>query len=116
MKSFFKSFKYAIHGIWYGIDGQLNFKVQIGVAAIVIGAGFLFDITAIEWCIILICIGMVLGLEMLNSAIESLVDLVTLERQPLAGRIKDIAAGAVLLVSVISLIVGILIFRKYVLH
>ena len=116
MKSFFKSFKYALHGIWFGIDGQLNFKVQIAVAAIVVGAGFLFRITPIEWCIILICIGMVLGLEMLNSAIESLVNLVTLERQPLAGRIKDIAAGAVLIVSIVSLIVGVIIFRKYVLH
>ena len=116
MKSFFKSFKYAIHGIWYGIDGQLNFKVQIAVAGIVIAAGFLFRITAIEWCIILVCIGMVLALEMLNSAIEGLVDLVTLERQPLAGRIKDIAAGAVLIASIASLIVGIIIFRKYVLH
>ncbi len=116
MKNFFKSFRYAVHGIWYGIDGHSNFKVQIGVAGVVIAAGFLFRITPIEWCIILICIGMVLGLEMLNSAIESLVNLVTLERQPLAGRIKDIAAGAVLFVSIISLIVGIIIFRKYVLH
>lgn len=116
MKSFFKSFKYALHGIWSGIDDQLNLKVQIGVAAIVIGAGFLYDITPIEWCMILICIGLVLGLEMLNTAIEGLVDLVTLERKPLAGRIKDIAAGAVLVASFISLIVGIVIFRKYVLH
>ena len=116
MKSFFTSFKYAVHGIWYGIDGQLNFKVQIAVAAIVVGAGFLFRITSIEWCIILVCIGMVLALEMLNSAIEGLVDLVTLERQPLAGRIKDIAAGAVLIASITALIVGVIIFRKYVVH
>jgi len=116
MKSFFQSVRYALHGVWSGIDDQLNLKVQIAIATIVIGAGFLFKITATEWCIVLICIGLVLGLELMNSAIESLVDLVTLERKPLAGRIKDIAAGAVLVVSIVSVIIGVIIFRKYVLQ
>lgn len=115
MKSFLKSFIYAIRGIWFGITDQLNLKVQIAIAVIVIGAGFYFRITPVEWCIILICIGLVIGLEMINSAIENLVDLVTLERKPLAGKIKDIAAGAVLIVSVTTVIVGVIIFRKYVL-
>lgn len=115
MKSFFKSFSYAFHGIWFGVAEQLNIKVQIGVALLVIGAGFYFQISQVEWCIILICIGAVIGLELMNSAIESLVDLVTLERKPLAGKIKDIAAGAVLLFSVITVVVGVIIFRKYLL-
>lgn len=115
MKTFLQSVIYAINGIWSGIADQRNLKVQILVAAITIGAGFYFDITRTEWCLILVCIGSVLGLEMMNSAIENLVDLVTLERNPLAGRIKDIAAGAVLMVSVISVIVGLIIFRKYIL-
>lgn len=115
MKSFFKSFTYAIRGIWSSIADQRNLKVQIVIAMIVIGAGFYFDITATEWCIILICIGLVIGLEMINSAIESVVDLVTLERKPLAGKIKDIAAGAVLISSIISVIIGVIIFRKYML-
>lgn len=88
-------------------------KVQILVALITVGAGFYFSITATEWCIILLAIGLVLGLEMINTSIESLVDLVTLERKPLAGKIKDIAAGAVLVASVIALIIGVIIFRKY---
>lgn len=115
MKAFVQSVKYAMHGIWSGISDQRNLKVQFVLAVITIGAGFYFDITRTEWCLILICIGLVLGLEMMNSAIENLVDLVTLERNPLAGRIKDIAAGAVLMVSVISVIVGLIIFRKYML-
>jgi diacylglycerol kinase len=113
MKYFFRSFVYAVHGIWFGVTDQLNLKVQIGVALVVIGAGFYCSITPMEWCVILLCIGLVLGLEMMNSAIESLVDLVTLERSPLAGKIKDIAAGAVLLVSIISVIIGVIVFRKY---
>ena len=114
MKYFFKSFVYAINGIWSGVTDQLNLKVQLGVALVVISAGFYYDITPVEWCVILLCIGLVLGLEMMNSAIESLVDLVTLERNPLAGKIKDIAAGAVLLVSLISVVIGVIVFRKYV--
>jgi diacylglycerol kinase len=116
MKYFFKSFVYAVNGIWSGVTDQLNLKVQIVVALIVIGAGFYYDITATEWCVILLCIGLVLGLEMMNSAVESLVDLVTLERKPLAGRIKDIAAGAVLLVSIVSVVIGVIVFRKYVVN
>ena len=113
MKSFFLSFLYAIHGLWSAIADQRNLKVQLAVALLVVGAGFYLSITPIEWCIILLCIAFVIGLELVNTALENLVDLVTLERKPLAGMIKDIAAGAVLFVSILSLIIGIIIFRKY---
>ena len=113
MKGFLKSFIYAVHGLWSGIADQRNLKFQLGIAVVVIGAGFYLSITAIEWCLITLCIAMVIGLELVNTALENLVDLVTLERKPLAGKIKDIAAGAVLVVSVISLIIGLIIFRKY---
>ena len=56
-----------------------------------------------------------MGLEIMNSAIESLVDLVTRERKPLAGKVKDIAAGAVLFASVIAVVIGLVVFRKYIL-
>ncbi|HEY5916181.1 MAG TPA: diacylglycerol kinase family protein [Chryseolinea sp.] len=113
MRAFLRSFIYAIHGLWSGIADQRNLKFQLGVAIVVIGAGFYLTITAIEWCIILLCIAMVIGLELVNTALENLVDLVTLERKPLAGKIKDIAAGAVLIVSILSVIIGVIIFRKY---
>jgi len=113
VKSFLKSFIYAIHGLWSGIADQRNLKFQLAIAVVVIGAGFYLSITAIEWCLIILCIAMVIGLELVNTALENLVDLVTLERKPLAGKIKDIAAGAVLLVSISSVIIGVLIFRKY---
>ena len=113
MRDFLKSFIYAIHGLWSGIADQRNLKFQLGVGVIVVGAGFYLSITAIEWCVILLCIAMVIGLELVNTALENLVDLVTLERKPLAGKIKDIAAGAVLIVSILSVIIGVIIFRKY---
>ena len=113
MKGFFESFKYALKGMRSSIDEQRNLKVQSVVAIITIGAGFYFRITAIEWCVILLVIGFVMGLEMVNSAVESLVDLVTKERKPLAGKAKDVAAGAVLFASIIAVVIGVLIFRKY---
>jgi diacylglycerol kinase len=113
MRNFFKSFLYAIHGLWSAIADQRNLKVQLAVAIVVIGAGFYLAITAMEWCVILLCIAFVIGLELVNTALENLVDLVTLERKPLAGMIKDIAAGAVLMVSMLSLVIGVIIFRPY---
>lgn len=115
MKGFLKSFIYALNGIGASLREQRNLKVQAIVALITISAGCYFDITSVEWGLILLCIGLVMGLEMINSAIESLVDLVTRERKPLAGKIKDMAAGAVLFTSVTAVVVGVIIFRKYLL-
>jgi diacylglycerol kinase len=113
MKEFIQSFLYALNGISASLKEQRNLKVQLVIALITIGAGFYFQVTTIEWCMVLLSIGLVVGLEMINSAIEDLVNLVTEEWRPLAGKIKDIAAGAVLVVSVIAAIVGLLIFWKY---
>ena len=113
MRDFLRSFVYALQGLWSGIRDQRNLKVQLVLGVVVVGAGFYLSITVMDWCIILICMSLVIGLELVNTALENLVDLVTLERNPLAGKIKDIAAGAVLIVSVISLIIGLIVFRKY---
>jgi diacylglycerol kinase len=110
---FLRSFRYALQGFLASFKEQRNLKVQILVALITVGAGFYFSITSTEWCIILLTIGLVIGLEMINTSIEGLVDLVTRERRPLAGKIKDIAAGAVLAASIIAVIIGVIIFRKY---
>lgn len=72
------------------------------------------NISAIEWFAILICIGAVLALEMINTAIEHLVDLVEPNYNPKAGAIKDLAAGC-LSISIISALIGIMIFGKYIL-
>lgn len=114
MKRFIQSFNYAFQGIRTSIADQQNLKILFGVAVVVVGAGFYFQITSVEWCLVLLCISLVIGLEMINSAIEGLVDLVTRERLPLAGRIKDIAAGAVLFVAMISVVIGVIIFGKYI--
>ena len=114
MIEFLKSFFYALKGIRASLEEQRNLKVQSFVAVVTIGAGFYYRISNVDWCIILLTIGLVIGLEMVNTAIEGLVDLVTSEWKPLAGKVKDMAAGAVLVVSVVAVIVGVLIFKKYV--
>jgi diacylglycerol kinase len=114
MKKFIKGFGYAMKGIAFSLEDQVNMKVHMAVGVLVICAGFFYSITISDWCIVLICIAVVIGFEMMNTALENLVDLVSLERTPLAGKIKDIAAGGVLIVSLGSAVIGILVFSKYI--
>lgn len=111
---FMKSFAYAFKGIRVSIIEQRNLKVQAAIAVLALVAGFYFDIAAVEWCVILLTIALVMGLEMVNSGLENLVDLVTRDHHPLAGKAKDMAAGAVLFASVIATVVGAIIFAKYI--
>lgn len=102
-------FKYAINGI-YLMCSQRNFKIHLVVAFLVSIAGFLFKISLIEWTIVFISISGVLALEMLNSAIEMIVDQISPEYSLFAKKTKDIAAGAVLIFSIGAFIVGLIIF------
>lgn len=114
MNSFLKSFVYATHGIRAAMQEHRNLVIQVFIAILVVAAGFYFSITPMEWCVLLLAIAVVIGLEMMNTAIENLVNLVTMERKPLAGKVKDIAAGAVLFASAIAVIIGIILFSKYI--
>ena len=93
-----------------------NFIIQLLIAILVISAGIYFQITTYEWTIILICIGGVLSAEIFNTAIEKMVDHLSPEKNKYAGEIKDLAAGAVLLFSIITAIIGIIIFYPYLIH
>ena len=79
-------------------------------------AGTLFQITATQWCICLLLFALVAALELVNTAIEAVVDLVTEDKKPLAKVAKDTAAGAVLFAAIISVIIGCIIFLPYVLE
>ena len=108
------SFRYAINGIIKEMLSGASFKVMLVFFVAVIVAAVFFKITAIEWIILLICSGLVLSGEMINTSIESVVDLVTKDHEPLAEKAKDIAAGAVLLFSLFSAAVGFIIFVPYI--
>ena len=105
-----KSFGYAFEGIRTGISKERNMKIHCMVAALVVIAGLILGISVTEWCICLGLFGMVMALELVNTAVEAVVDLVTEERHPLAKIAKDTAAGAVLIAAIMAAIVGLIIF------
>lgn len=100
---------YAFAGI-RAVCSEWNFRFHLFAMVVVVIAGFLTGISANEWTILLLGIAAVLSLEMTNSAIERVVDLVTDEFHPLAKRAKDLAAGAVLIAAIFSVIIGLIIF------
>ncbi len=108
-----RSFRYAWQGIRTCVGKEQNLSFHLIVAVMVGCAGGVFGITRNEWLAVIICMGMVIGAEMFNTAIERLVDLVSPQKNPLAGQAKDIAAGAVLVCAVAAILVGIIVFVPY---
>ena len=106
----YKSFGYAFEGIFAGIRGERNMKIHCFAAVCVVVAGVLFHISVTEWCLCLVLFGLILSLELVNTAIEAVVDLVTEDKKPLAKLAKDTAAGAVLIAAVMAAMAGLLIF------
>lgn len=106
----YKSFGYAFEGIFTGIRKERNMKIHCFVMLCVIAAGCLFRISALEWCVCFILFGLILSLELVNTAVEAVVDLVTEERKPLAKIAKDTAAGAVLVAAIMAAASGLVIF------
>jgi diacylglycerol kinase len=104
------SFGFALRGIVALLRTQANARIHFAATIAVVAAGFLFAIKRMEWCAIAAAIGLVWTAEGLNTAIECVVDLVSPDHHPLAGRAKDIAAGAVLIAALIAAIIGALVF------
>ncbi len=109
-----QTFKHAINGFFAALKSERNMKIHVTAAFIVIVLGFYLHISIIHWAILLVCIGTVLSAELLNSSIEKIMDLLHPENHEKVKIIKDMAAGAVLVLSVVSAIVGVLIFWTYV--
>jgi diacylglycerol kinase len=110
MKNRFSSFKYAFHGIAHALRTQPNLWIHAAAAIAVIIAGFYFGISRMEWLAVVFAIGFVICAELVNTAIELFVDMVSPERQEKAGRVKDIAAGAVLIAALTALTIGLFVF------
>ena len=108
-----RSFSYAWQGILSCVGKEQKLSFHLIATVIVIIAGFVLGITRTEWTVIILCIGIVIAAELFNTAIEKLVDLVSPERHPIAGQVKDIAAGAVLVCAVAAAIIGLIIFIPY---
>jgi undecaprenol kinase len=106
---FLISFKCALEGLRYALYTQRNFRVHLVIALAVVIAGLWLHITLNQWAVLTLVISMVLVVELINTAIEVMVDLVSPDYHPLAKTVKDLAAGAVLVVAIFSIITGIII-------
>lgn len=104
------SFKYAFNGIKLCINNEQNMLIHFTVATLVIICAFIFKLSKIEWIICLLLIGIVFMMELLNTAIENVCDLVTKEENKYVKVAKDTAAGSVLVISIVSAIIGLIIF------
>lgn len=110
MKTFIKSILFAIQGIKQFFSRDRNGKIQTVIGITAIALGFTVSLPSFQWLLVLFCIGLVISLEMINSAIEKYCDLVTTDFHPGIKIIKDVAAGAVLIASLMSLVIGLIIF------
>ncbi len=110
IKKFLNSFNYPIKGLRYAYKNEQNLAVDVGVALLVVIFGFLFRINKYEWAILVLTIGLVISCELINTAIEAVVDLVTEEYHPLAKVAKDTSAAAVLVFAMVAVVVGLIIF------
>lgn len=112
--TFTKSFTYAWSGLLFVLGTERNIRIHLGIALCVIVLSLYLNISKVEWLILFIVIGGILVIEILNTAIENVVDLITEEYHPLAKIAKDVAASAALVFAIISVIIGILLFSPYI--
>lgn len=111
-----KVFAAAINGIVHSFRTEGNFKIQLTATVMVVWLGFIFNITQIEWFVILLCCMIVLALELINTAIEKLCDMISKDFHPVIKIVKDTAAGAVLVGSIGSAVAGAIIFIPLIIH
>jgi diacylglycerol kinase len=110
--SIISSFGFAFSGL-KKVFAERNFRIMILAAALVLILGLCLGISRFDWLIIVLCIGANLSIEIINSSVETIVDLVSPDRKPLAGKAKDLAAAASLIAACVSVICGIIIFYPY---
>tara|TARA_R110000868_G_scaffold145181_2_gene365189 strand:+ start:99734 stop:100099 length:366 start_codon:yes stop_codon:yes gene_type:complete len=105
-----KSVGFALRGALLLIRTEASIKIQVCIAVIVTVAGFYFEISKTEWILQIFAVALVLGIEGMNTAVEKISDFVQPEFDPKIGFIKDISAGAVMLVSIAATIIGLIIY------
>jgi undecaprenol kinase len=110
MKRFVKSLGHALNGWKFFFAKEKNGQIQMIIAFVTILLGIILHVNSSDWVVLLLCIGLVLALEMTNSALEKIVDLLHPDQHPEIKWIKDVAAGAVLLAAIISAVIGVTIF------
>lgn len=116
LKRLIKSFNFAISGVITALKSEPNMKIHFFISFVVLFMSLFFNFSRVELILLLLTIGMVITAEMFNTAAEKTIDLITEEYHPIAKLVKDVAAGAVLVTSVIAVIVAYLLFFDRIGH
>ena len=116
LKRFYKSFTYSIDGLKYAYRYEQSMLIHVIATVAVIVANIFFGVKAIEWLITMLAIGMVLSAELINTAIEAAVDLVTLEINPLAKIAKDCGSAATFVLAMMAAVIGCIIYIPYIIE
>ncbi|NMA90104.1 MAG: diacylglycerol kinase family protein [Amphibacillus sp.] len=103
-------FSYAINGLKIAFKNEINIRIHFTIALFVIIGGFIFSIPLLEWVLLILMIGFVITAELINTAVETMLDHLAPNWHPVVGSIKDLTASAVLVSSIVAFIVGIIIF------
>ncbi|MFH1120425.1 MAG: diacylglycerol kinase family protein [Bacteroidota bacterium] len=111
-----KTFRDAFRGIYLTFLTERNSRIHLSIAILVTVSGFFFKIGLTKWMILLLLFAMVISAEMINTAIEKLADISEPNTNEKVREVKDIAAGAVLWTSIVSVIIGIIIFVPEILE
>ena len=111
---FIAGFKYAFSGLWYALRTQRNARVHVSIAILAILLGVVLHISAIEFALIFVAITGVFIAEMFNTVFELCIDLASPDYHPLAKIAKDVAAGAVLLSAMLSIVIGLFVFVPHI--
>lgn len=104
------SFGHALRGVGAALRSEVHLQFHALSTVVVIGLGFYFGLGALEWALVALAVAGVWAAELFNTAVETLTNLVSPGYHPLAGKAKDVAAGAVLLAALGALVVGALVF------
>lgn len=109
-----RAFKYAFCGLYIGFKREVHLRIHFSVMVLVILMGYYFNITTPEWIAVLVCSGLVIASELINSAIEKACDLVSKEKNMEIKYVKDVSAAAVLILALMAIVIGSMIFKKYI--
>ncbi|MBF8963267.1 diacylglycerol kinase family protein [Pontibacter sp. FD36] len=113
IRSRYNSFRFAFNGMTAVFRSEPNMHLHVLASIIVLVMAYRFEVTRVEWCLLILCIGLVWMAEIFNTSIETLTDLVSPEKNIWAGKTKDLAAGGVLMAAITSVAVGLFIFIPY---
>lgn len=113
---FFRSIKYSVEGLAYAYRYEQSMWIHAIATILAVILGIVFKIKLSEWAIVFIALGIILGMELVNTAIEAAVDLTTMEVNPLAKIAKDCGSAASFVLSLVAVVICLFVFGPYFLN